>query len=220
MEAWQLHTDRTNPTKPVVAEVRRRCRPALCTQAWCKFYEILDAHPLINGVIGNGSDSLRTLHLCEAPGAFISALHYWLAMAISDGRLSARPFDWQWVAQSLNPHYEGNSATEMITDDSFICATIDQWDFGIDNTGDLTHWANITDLIRKHTPSLFHLITADGSVDCLDVPDEQEAYTFRLHFCEVSVGGDFVLISMLWFFIAYFIFYNAKGYSWSALYIC
>ena len=48
----------------------------LFTQAWMKFYEILTHFPklLESGQTGR---PIRSLHLCEAPGAFISALvHY------------------------------------------------------------------------------------------------------------------------------------------------
>jgi hypothetical protein len=37
----------------------------------------------------------------------------------------------------MNPHYEGNPGTLMVADDRFISLTLDQWNFGQDNTGDL-----------------------------------------------------------------------------------
>ena len=48
----------------------------LLTQAWMKFYEILTHFPKLTESSQSGRP-IRSLHLCEAPGAFISALvHY------------------------------------------------------------------------------------------------------------------------------------------------
>lgn len=46
-------------------------------QAWCKFYEILKNFPIIPD--GNIQDKmLKSLHLCEAPGAFVCSLNHYL----------------------------------------------------------------------------------------------------------------------------------------------
>ena len=61
---------------------------------------------------GQPSDVL-TMHLCEAPGAFICATNHFIKME--------RPsWNWDWRAVTLNPWYEGNDQGAMIDDDALI----------------------------------------------------------------------------------------------------
>jgi len=54
-----------------------------------------------------------TLHLCEAPGAFVCATNHFIKME--------RPtWNWDWRAVTLNPYFEGNDAGAMIDDDALI----------------------------------------------------------------------------------------------------
>jgi len=48
----------------------------MCTQAWCKFYEILGTFPAIARL--SSMRELNTVHLCEAPGAFVASLNHFL----------------------------------------------------------------------------------------------------------------------------------------------
>ena len=82
---------------------------------------------------------------------------------------------WNWLANSLNPYYEGNIPTRMINDDRFMMKTIENWDFGPDMTGDITHPDYPEYLKRNHYDNPPHLVTADGSFDCQDKPGEQES---------------------------------------------
>ena len=85
-----------------------------------------------------------------------------------------RFFQWSWIANSLNPYYEGNTPAQMVNDDRFMLKTIENWDFGPDMTGDITHPDYPNYLKRKCGDNRPHLITADGSFDCQDKPEEQE----------------------------------------------
>ena len=60
------------------------------------------------------------VHLCEAPGAFISATNHYV-------RTHRPTWWWDWVAISLNPYYEGNDQFAMIDDDKLIGQTLDHW---------------------------------------------------------------------------------------------
>ena len=51
----------------------------------------------------------------------------------------------------------------MINDDRFIFHTLNNWDFGIDDTGNLIEFANLNHLINKFTQKI-DLVTADGSI--------------------------------------------------------
>ena len=59
-------------------------------------------------------------------------VHYLLRLYII---FSGMLCDWDWTANTLNPHYEGNDTDHMIADDKFIMQTQSQWNFGPDNTG-------------------------------------------------------------------------------------
>ena len=108
---------------------------------------------------------------------------------------------WDWLACTLNPYFEGNNADAMVEDDGFINETPEHWFFGSDNSGDMRLPHNIAatwERAGKMGPVL--LVTADGSIDCSDRPNDQEEVVAQLHFCEtvaavgaLAVGGSFVL---------------------------
>ncbi|XP_074055205.1 cap-specific mRNA (nucleoside-2'-O-)-methyltransferase 2 [Macrotis lagotis] len=193
LEDWHQHTSFTNRAGKIIPHVKKIVNAELCTQAWCKFHEVLCSFPLIpQEAFQNGE--LNSIHLCEAPGAFIASLNHYL-------RSHNIPCDWNWVANTLNPYHEANDNLMMIMDDRLIANTLPWWYFGPDNTGDimtLKHLTGLQNFISNMSP--VHLVTADGSFDCQGNPGEQEALVSPLHYCEVvtalmtlSSGGSFVL---------------------------
>ena len=56
--------------------VQRTRHAEMCTQAWCKFHEVLGTFPAIAQL--SATRELNTVHLCEAPGAFITSLNHFL----------------------------------------------------------------------------------------------------------------------------------------------
>ncbi|OWK61685.1 Cap-specific mRNA (nucleoside-2'-O-)-methyltransferase 2 [Lonchura striata] len=57
--------------------VKKCVNAELCTQAWCKFHEILCSFSLLpEEALQDGE--LNSVHLCEAPGAFIASLNHFL----------------------------------------------------------------------------------------------------------------------------------------------
>ncbi|XP_074474979.1 cap-specific mRNA (nucleoside-2'-O-)-methyltransferase 2 [Sebastes fasciatus] len=195
VEVWHQHTNSTNRAGKVIAGVRSAANAEVCTQAWCKFCEILGTFSLLpEEPLQNGE--LNTVHLCEAPGAFITALNHYIKTSES-----TRYCDWTWAANTLNPYHEANGGSTTIVDDRLIANTLPWWFFGSDNTGNI--------MVQKHVLELkafvanmrrVDVVTADGSFDCQENPDEQEALVASLHYCEVtaallllSPGGSFVL---------------------------
>ena len=94
----------------------------------------------------------------------------------------------------------------MINDDRFMLHTINHWDFGSDFSGDITKPDYSDHLRRVCGDQLAHLVTADGSFDCQDRPNEQEKSVSWLHMKETLTalrilrkGGHFV-IKMFTFF--------------------
>ncbi|XP_017893348.1 cap-specific mRNA (nucleoside-2'-O-)-methyltransferase 2 [Ceratina calcarata] len=195
LDKWQLHTKLRNSAKNVIPRLKSNIQPELLTQAWCKFHEIVSSFPLIPlDYIWRNDNYFKSIHLCEAPGAFVTSLNHWLQTNVPD-------MHWDWTAMTLNPYYEGNSVSTMIDDDRFIRHTLDYWYFGEDNTGNIMTLNNFTGLIKHSVPHKdIFLVTADGSVDCADVPAEQESVLTHLHFCEtlaalhlLAAGGSFLL---------------------------
>ncbi|CAG2220323.1 AFT [Mytilus edulis] len=135
---WHQHTTFMNLAGNVNSELRQTVRPELCTQAWCKFYEMVSAYDLVD----LQNDTFNSVHLCEAPGAFITSLNHYLVSSDYSGT-------WNWVGTTLNPYYEGNNPSEMIDDDRFVRGSYGNWDFGVDNTGNLMSWQNIQQIKDK-----------------------------------------------------------------------
>lgn len=89
----------------------------------------------------------------------------------------------------MNPYYEANSISNTILDDRLISHTLENWIFGDDYDGDILQEGNIRSLI-SYCKSLgeVNLVTGDGSIDCLDQPENQEEFVSKLHLAEFIVS--------------------------------
>lgn len=141
LEKWSQHTRSRDPSTYIINTLKSQYRIELLTQAWCKFYECLNQFDLISHE-AKVEGELNSIHLCEAPGAFISSLNHYLS--------SNYPYlSWNWMGNTLNPYYEGNSLNHMVGDDRLIQHTFDNWCFGNDCTGDLMNYSNHQGLVSK-----------------------------------------------------------------------
>lgn len=195
LDQWHSHTTKMNPAGLVINHIRHHIRPDFLTQAWCKFYEIAYSSNLIpHNVVDR--NTVSTVHLCEAPGAFVSSLNHY--MAINHERLRL-----EWLAMTLNPYHESNGHPDIVSDDRLILNTLDNWEFGPDYTGDIFqsgYSEHLFCMVLKKFNRNACLVTADGSIDCSDDPGEQENVVMRLHNYETMValnvlqdGGSLVL---------------------------
>lgn len=192
---WHQHTTNRNKAKDIEWRVRRDFQPEFVTQAWCKFHEVVTKYPLVpkENIFAN-NNKFSSLHLCEAPGAFVTCLNHWL-------KTNLPTVHWNWLAMTFNPYYEGNPNFKMISDDRFIMHTLENWFFGKDNTGNLMALENLESLVEtSKSIGKINLVTADGSINCASNPGEQEGIVADLHFCEVvaamhilETDGNFVL---------------------------
>jgi len=153
-------------------------------------YEILCEY---EGALGSAHESIfNSVHLCEAPGAFVLATNHFLRSRYPAVR-------WDWVATTL-------ADSEIGDDYSLLHYTAPHWNFGADATGDIRSIENIQELYSDCGRRFgfcrggADLVTADGSVDCSQKPKEQESTVAWLHMCEVvaaigllSPGGMIVL---------------------------
>ncbi|XP_071950422.1 cap-specific mRNA (nucleoside-2'-O-)-methyltransferase 2-like [Antedon mediterranea] len=194
---WHSHTTSLHCGGKTMHHLRRNYHVELCTQAWCKFHEILTFYPVIPNTV-HTSGFLNSVHLCEAPGAFITSLNHFCK-----SRPDYTYLQWRWVGTTLNPYYEGNSLGCMIADDRFIQETLPNWFFGVDDSGDLMQRENLEGLLTRTQIAEMdeiHLVTADGSINCQNDPGEQETFVSQLHYSEMitalyilSEGGSFVI---------------------------
>lgn len=148
---WHQHTRRVNKTGSVVKHLRQDIQVEMCTQAWAKFYEIVSTYNLIpSEAIETGR--FRSVHLCEAPGAFVTSLNHFL-------KNQHPKLQWSWLGTTLNPYYEGHDLKAMLDDDRFILETLPHWNFGKDDTGDLMNLSNLKEIQKVcHTEGAVHLV--------------------------------------------------------------
>lgn len=76
---WHRHTAFTNRAGAVFQKIKNSVNPELLTQAWLKFYECLHQFDLV-GSNPRTSSVFQSVHLCEAPGAFIASLNHYLQL--------------------------------------------------------------------------------------------------------------------------------------------
>lgn len=193
---WKEHTLSTCITRNIVSKLRTEIGAEMPTKAWAKMYEMLHVYDLIDDLISSSSDNteLNSLHLCEAPGAFICATNHFLKNKFPN-------IVWQWLGFTLNPYYSGNCGRDIVSCDVFIKETMNNWYFGKNLTGNICDLENITGIWnRAKDMGKVMFVTADGSFDCSGDPNNQESTVVQLHFCEVVTalgvlqeGGAFVL---------------------------
>eukprot|EP01053_Blabericola_migrator_P002713 Blabericola_migrator_1__2712@NODE_1771_length_3818_cov_18_925620_g1143_i0_p1_GENE_NODE_1771_length_3818_cov_18_925620_g1143_i0NODE_1771_length_3818_cov_18_925620_g1143_i0_p1_ORF_typecomplete_len1121_score269_89FtsJ/PF01728_19/8_5e21FtsJ/PF01728_19/8_1e05Methyltrans_Mon/PF14314_6/7_9e05Methyltrans_Mon/PF14314_6/12Reovirus_L2/PF06016_11/0_047LIP1/PF15904_5/9e03LIP1/PF15904_5/0_28LIP1/PF15904_5/7_7e03_NODE_1771_length_3818_cov_18_925620_g1143_i0143376 len=202
---WSQHTDTTFPAskvKPIIRSMpagdQDMTPPELLTNAWLKFYEILKKLELIDlsarSVVKEG---LKTFHLCECPGAFVTATNHYLKTACGDTHV-----DWDWKALSLDTYHECNDWFDMLDNDLFYKETYGYWIRGNEGTGNILKAKNVTFILNfLHSKKWqANLVTADGSFDTQHDAGNQEELVFPLLLAEtlvamgsLAMGGHFVL---------------------------
>jgi cap2 methyltransferase len=76
IEEWSRHTRNRNPAQQIVHHLKNVIQAEFVTQAFAKFFECISAYPMVD----NFEDVFQSVHLCEAPGAFITSLNHYLKL--------------------------------------------------------------------------------------------------------------------------------------------
>lgn len=72
LEDWSVHTRKKDPCGEIPWKIKTDIKAEFVTIAWCKLFECLHQYKMVE------DGTLNSLHLCEAPGAFIAALNHYL----------------------------------------------------------------------------------------------------------------------------------------------
>ena len=155
------------------------------SQAWLKMYEILSTVPLIN----KSKTELKTFHICEAPGSFISAINHYI-------QTETQIKKFEWVANSLKPDKttecsgpsgksnRPKSKTAFGDDYGYMKKYPNNWDFGADGTGNIMHRSNM-DYYKNKIKSI-DLLTSDCGI-----PNDRESVNqhslLKLHLSEMTL---------------------------------
>lgn len=173
---WETLTMKIDPQPRLKQIIKNDFRGEMVTNAWLKMYEMLN---LFDNLIPN-QGSIKTFHLCEAPGAFISATNHYLD--IRNQKLD-------WYAQTLRPKMDKESNMALEDFLGLISSYPERWIFGDvngDNSGDITH----SEIIRYYAahPNLQSLdfMTADAGLHCDPVNlNEQEAFLGKINMGQI-----------------------------------
>lgn len=84
IDEWSFHTRNRNPAQHILNHLKNEIRGEFVTQAFAKFFECVSAFPMIENV----GKVFQSVHLCEAPGAFVSALNHYLKQHHPDVEVS------------------------------------------------------------------------------------------------------------------------------------
>lgn len=173
---WEQLSNKIDTHRDLKYILKKQYNAEMVTNAWIKMYEMLNMFPdLIPS-----NETIKTFHLCEAPGAFISALNHFL---------SNKDQKMDWYAQTLKPTNTG-SETNAALEDHFglISAYPNRWLFGDinDESGDITHSTIIKSYVKNPVLKNLDFMTADAGLQCHPTElNEQEAYLGKINMGQI-----------------------------------
>ena len=144
------------------------------SQAWLKMYEICT---LFN-IISKKKKTFNSMHICELPGNFIAAINHYIKT-----KTDIKEFN--WIGQSLNPYHKDNIkkyGKSIINEKPYNFYTYypNNWNFGKDNTGDITNIKNIK--YYKSICKNINLLTSDCG---LGWTGSQDITLKKVHFASI-----------------------------------
>jgi len=193
---------------------------------WLKITEILNKINLIDKIKTN----IKSFHICEYIGSYVNAIYFFL-------NIKRKNIIWSWKGQRLNAKNKKIYDDIMVTnnldkindyeinlgyDENMLNTYKNNYDYGIDNTGDITKYENIQYYRKNHTD--YDLITAGcGTIDNDEKLRYKLSYSqYLMIFSCCKKGGNALLkkifpidnsqeLSMLYLF--YFLFENVIVYK-------
>lgn len=172
---WRSITLKTNMPLYIKKYIRQTYDHPNVSRAFIKLYEIFAVFP---DFVKNPCHSL---HICEAPGEFISAtFHY----------VHAHHGSMKWNANSLNHRsVKARQKYGYIFGDffSYMKNYPHNWLYGADNTGDITEPENINNISETAKRNLgnINLYTSDCGLNPSEEFEEQETFMSKINLAQV-----------------------------------
>ncbi len=169
---WDYITGTLDFYKNIKIDLKKQYNGEMITTAWIKLYEILNEFP---DIIPK-KELVKSFHLCEAPGAFVSATHHYMY---------SLGCELDWYAQTLNPMYENKAL-----DDHYGLMSLypDKWLFGSknNNTGDITSSEIIKSYASNKQLSNIDFMTGDAGIYCRpNCLNEQETVMAKINMGQI-----------------------------------
>ena len=174
---WEELSNELDIYKNLKFILKSQYQAEMVTNAWIKMYEMLNSyHDLLPE-----KETIKTFSLCEAPGAFISALHQHVSKR---GNINL-----DWYAQTLRKTNCGKESDDALDDHFGLIATYpNRWLFGDENdsSGDITHSTVIKSYAKNPLLKDIDFITSDAGLVC-DPADlnEQEAFLGKINMGQI-----------------------------------
>jgi len=172
--SWDHMMHQLDPHRRIKTEIKKNYYGELVTSAWVKMYDMLN-----NNIKIDINDDITTFHLCEAPGAFISATNHYLSSNYPNHK-------WNWYAQTLKPI---NNINPDALKDHFgmIKNYPNRWLFGENNTGDITNSSVIRSYASDTRLKTVDFMTSDAGLKChpRDL-NEQEAHMAKINMGQIT----------------------------------
>jgi hypothetical protein len=169
VEKWYYITMDINIRKYITNYISQKYNIKV-SRAFCKMYDILTQFPLIDLT----KSTVKTFHACEAPGHFINAFNYWIKSRNKD-------YIYDWVANSLNPSSESNRKKygNIFSDQyGFIKRHKERWDWGKDNTGDISSKSNLLYYESKYKNQNIDIYTSDCGLSANEDFEQESSLSF------------------------------------------
>lgn len=167
---WEELTNLTNSTyKELKYIIKKKYNGEIITNAWIKMYEMLSLHDLIPD-----NNKIKTFHICEAPGAFISSLNHYLELTNQE---------LEWYAQTIEEK-------DKTLGDQFglISKYPNRWFIG-----DISNIEIIKSYIINPLLKNIDFMTADAGIYCL--PNEINEQEIKL--LKINIGQITCILSCL-----------------------
>jgi hypothetical protein len=152
VEKWYKISTIINIRNYITKYIKEKYNIAV-SKAFCKMYDILSQFPIIDLT----KSKIKTFHSCEVPGHFINAFNYWIKARNNN-------IEFDWTGNSLNPFNESNKKkySALFNDVyGFIKRYKNRWDWGADNTGDISSKKNLLYYENKYKDRQIDIFTSD-----------------------------------------------------------
>uniref|UniRef100_A0A0N5BTU1 Cap-specific mRNA (nucleoside-2'-O-)-methyltransferase 2 n=1 Tax=Strongyloides papillosus TaxID=174720 RepID=A0A0N5BTU1_STREA len=198
---WRSYTKFMHMMSNTIHSIKNRYNVTFCTQAYLKCRELLFLSHDWFFQKYKTSTKIRILHLCEAPGAFVYAVHDFYQLPTVEKSNSY----FEWKMNSLNPFIKENELSAFKDEAGLMEKFNENMFYGSDNTGDILNFTG-EDIKNLIIGGKYDFITADGSINSIECQGRQELNVLPLIEKEILIAletlnaGGMFIVKMYTFF--------------------